>query len=576
MDIENQRTSKDHETHRTRRQLLTVLLGLPPISALARLLKPSNDAVLRVEIRDEQNGEIIEAMVCVTSLSDGKWRTPPDGRSVKPYTIVRNFYEGLPAWEPGDIGPVRLTNGDYHDNNMRSYVYEEKSSYPFWREPAAYFVSRPFSIVLPPGKWRLAVYRGLEYIPVSIEFEIAVNEQKRQSIRLRRWADMAKTGWYSGDDHVHLVRLNSRQNELLMTWALAEDVHVCNILRQGQLNEITFEQIGFGRNARYQKNNYVLVSGQEDPSTEIHEQGHAIALNINKPYRNVDRYHLYNLMFDAVHAQGGLAGYAHLAWAREFFRRTRHESFATWDATINVARGKVDFLEILQFRSLGLEDYYDFLNLGFRLTASAGSDVPWGNTIGEVRMYVFTGERFCADSWFAAMKKGRTFVTNGPMIQLNVEDAILGDELKYDRPVKLRIRAKAWAPENIGSPKTLEIVAQGDVIHSATSHAPNQSELQLDFVLKTEASLWITARATSFNGAFAHTSPIYVIVAGKSFCAQQKLPQLVKERLRVLRFIHERLRDPAYIASYKQGEVEALIQEIQQAEAAYNSLLVGH
>jgi len=555
---------------RTRRNLLKMFLGI--LVSPKSLYKPF-EARLDVEIRDGDTGEIVPAMVCITSLSDGKWRTPPDGRSVPPFTIVQNFYEGLPSWKPGDIGPVRLTNGQYNDNNTRSDIYDGKSSYPFWQEPAAYFVSHPFSITLPAGKWRLAVYRGLEYVPVFEEFEIFSQRQRLQTVTLRRWVNMAKGGWYSGDDHVHLVRLKPQQNELLLTWARAEDLHVSNILRQGQLKEITFEQMGFGHNFRYQRGDYVLVSGQEDPSTEIHEQGHAIALNIKEPFRNVSRYHLYELMFDAVHAQGGLAGYAHLGWAREFYRRTRAESFATWDATINVVRGKVDFIEILQFRSLGLEDFYDFLNLGFKLTASAGSDVPWGNTIGEVRMYVFIGKDFSADTWFASMKAGRTFVTNGPMLQLKVDSAVVGDELNLERSSTVRIRARAWAHPNIGSPKVLEIIAHGEVIRSADSTGPTQSELQLDFTVKAGVSMWIAARAVSYNGAFAHTSPVYIIVAGKSFRSNNKLPRLVEQRLNVLNFILGRLRDPSYIATYSEGEVQALVEEVKQAQGAYQALL---
>lgn len=552
-----------------RRDLFSLLLGL---FAYPKLLAESPEATLDVEIRDADTHKIVPAMVCITSLTDGKWRTPPDGQTAPPYTVVRNFYDGLPLWKPGDIGPVRLTNGEYNDNNTRSDIYEGKSSYPFWQEPAAYFVSQPISIRLPAEKWRLAVYRGLEYLPVFEEFEILPQHKKKQKVTLHRWVNMATDGWYSGDDHVHLVRLQPRQNELLITWAQAEDLHVSNILRQGQLKEITFEQMGFGKDHRFQRDDYILASGQEDPSTEIHEQGHAIALNIKEPFRDVSRYHLYDLMFDAVHSQGGLAGYAHLAWARKFFKRTRAESFATWDATINVPRGKVDFIEILQFRNLGLEDFYDFLNLGFKLTASAGSDVPWGNTIGEVRMYVFTGKDFSADTWFAAMKEGRTFVTNGPMLDLKVDEAIAGDEIKPARNAKLRIRARSWAPPSIGAPKTLEIIAHGEAIRSAESSDSKQSELRLDFTITADDSLWIAARTTSFNGAVAHTSPIYVIVDGENFRSKSKLSQLVEQRLNVLKFISGRLRDPAYIATYSEGEVQALMAEVERAEAAYKAL----
>ena len=44
----------------------------------------SAEGTLRVEIRDSGTKEIVPAMVCVTSLADHKWRTPPDGRSVPP------------------------------------------------------------------------------------------------------------------------------------------------------------------------------------------------------------------------------------------------------------------------------------------------------------------------------------------------------------------------------------------------------------------------------------------------------------------------------------------------------------
>jgi hypothetical protein len=480
----------------------------------------------------------------------------------------------LPSWKPGDIGPVRLTNGDYHDNETRSFVYEGKSSYPFWQEPAAYFVSQPFSITLPEGKWRLGVYRGLEYLPVFEEFEILPGQKRNQKIRLRRWVNMAKEGWYSGDDHVHLVRTTAAQNELLMTWARAEDVHVSNILRADELDEITFDQMGYGKNFRYQQGDYVLASGLEDSGCEIHEQGHVIALNIKEPFRDASRYHLYDLMFDAVHRQNGLVGYAHMAWARAVYpRRMREETFGTWDATINVVRGKVNFLEILQFRNLGLEDFYDFLNLGYKLTASAGSDVPWGNTIGEVRMYVFTGKSFSADAWFTAMKEGHTFVTNGPMLSLTANAGIPGDEVRVGRNAKVRVRARAWAPASIASPKTLEVVVHGQVVRSVESNDPSKPELQLDFPVQAGQSLWTAARATSHNGAFAHTSPVYVMVDGGNFRNQKEVPQLVEKRLKVLDFILGRLRDSAYIATYHPAEVVALSEEVEQARAIYRSLL---
>jgi len=472
------------------------------------VIAQSGDGILQVEIRDRATGDVVPAMVCITSLADKTYRTPPDGRVEPRFSTVQDFMNP-PEWKPGDIGPVRLTNGYPNDGRHRLQMYEGLSDYPFWQEPAAWFVSKPFSITLPVGKWRLAVERGIEYLPVFQEFEIRAGETLARHVELRRWVEMAKQGWYSGDDHVHHPRLKPEHTEFLMTWARAEDVHLSNILRMGDIKTTYFEQSAYGKESRYQQGDYALVTGQEDPRTDIGEQGHTIGLNIQAPVRDTSRYHLYDVMFDGVRAQGGLTGYAHEAWAGHYYRQLRPTQylFPTWDPSINLIRGKVDFLELLQFRRLGLDDFYDYLNLGVKLVASSGSDLPWGNTIGETRVYVYTGPRFSIDRWFDAFKQGRTFVTNGPMLLLTAGTAMPGDEVKARRGQSVRIHVRAWAPPEIGSPEKLELIAQGRVLRTVEGEKP---ELTLDYDLRAENSQWLAARASAKNGALAHTSPIYL------------------------------------------------------------------
>ncbi|MSO24151.1 MAG: hypothetical protein EXQ58_13100 [Acidobacteria bacterium] len=532
--------------------------------------RESNEGELVVEIRDEKTRQTVPAMVCITSLADGKWRTPPDGRSVPPYSTAKDFFDP-PIWKPGDIGPVRLTNGEHNNNDIRSFVYEGRSSLPFWKEPAAYFVSRPFTITLPKGRWRLAVARGIEYLPVFEEFEITSGQVKSRKVFLHRWVDMPARGWFSGDDHVHYPRTKPEHNEFLLTWAKAEDVHVLNLLRMGDLEKTYFEQSGYGRESRFQQDDYVLVSGQEDPRTEL---GHTIALNIRSPVRDTSQYHLYDFMFDQVHQQGGLTGYAHMAW-RKLDERRNPGILLTWDPNINVVRGKIDFFEILQFRYLGLEDFYDFLNLGYRLTASAGSDVPWGNTLGEARVYGYSGSgrKFSADAWFAAMKRGTTFVTNGPMLELRVGSGLPGDELRVSRGSQVPISVRAWAPPEIGSPKLLEVMANGAVIRSEESKNPGASELRASFKIDLKTSVWIAARVTAHNSAVAHTSPIYVLVDGEGIRNLEEVQNLAEKRLKTLDKIESLLTDSSYTAKYAEGESRQLQDRIAEARKIYRRLL---
>ena len=165
---------------------------------------------------------------------------------------------------------------------------------------------------------------------------------------------------------------------------------------------------------------------------------------------------------------------------------------------MNVPRQKVDFVEILQFNSLGTRLYYDFLNFGCKLTASAGSDVPRGGTVGEVRAYAYLGRKsFSANAWFEAFRRGRTFTTSGPMLELQVDDALPGDELQIKSDRKLHVRARAWGDPKRMAPMKLEVVKHGEVISAAESKDPEQPEAKLDFTVDAGYGCWIAARATA-------------------------------------------------------------------------------
>ena len=57
---------------------------------------------------------------------------------------------------------------------------------------------------LPPGSYTLTVEKGKEYLPQTLKVEITDDKGSAEvSIQMRRWIDMAKRGWYSGETHVH-------------------------------------------------------------------------------------------------------------------------------------------------------------------------------------------------------------------------------------------------------------------------------------------------------------------------------------------------------------------------------------
>ncbi len=377
--------------------------------------------------------------------------------------------------------------------------------YGFQRD-SAFYVDGTFEVELRPGSYHLSISKGYEYLRQQQELSLVPGGDLSQTFRLDRWIDMPERGWFSADDHIH-IRRSPRENPLLIKWISAEDIHVGALLQMGDFWATYFAQYAWGRDGVYQVEDYFLTAGQEEPRT--HEVGHTISLGADAFVRFRSDYYYYDRVFDRVHELGGLTGYAHKAVGFHGYR----------GMTLDVLRNKVDFLEILQFGSMNTEHFYHFLDLGFKLTATAGSDFPWATQIGETRFYTYVGDDFTFDNWRASFHAGHTFVSNGPIIDLKVNGVIPGDELDVTRGSMLSITARAWGHSKQVPLSNLEIVVHGEIIRRVTPDEPGQrtDELVIEMELPVEHGVWIAARAQAEDPQVAHTTPVYVTVDGSGF-----------------------------------------------------------
>jgi len=499
---------------------------------------------LKLTVLSDDTGKPSPAMVQLLSRRDGVVRQPANGIEFAPQFDKQGKASGA------------------RNANLPGLADS------FWCVP------EPFDMTLSPGDWRVGVRRGVEHEVIFEDVTILSGETLERTYRPKRWVDMRQRGGWSGDDHVHGRILSDADARNLMAWVQAEDIHLANIVKMGDIYRTYFEQRGFGPDYRVTDGEFVLSPGQECPRT--HDQiGHTLAMNITRMVRNTDRYFLYDEVFDAVHAQGGLSGYAHINSGIFHVHR---------DMSLNVPRQKVDFAEILQFNQLGTDLYYDFLNLGCKLTASSGSDVPWGGTVGEVRVYACLEKKpFSADAWFESFRRGRTFTTSGPMIEFRVDDALPGDEIRLNGDKKLRLRARAWGDPKRMSPVKLEIVRHGEVIRSAESSDANRPEVELDFSVDAGFGCWIAARARAGDGTSAHTTPVYVVREGLRFWKIEGLEELFAKRQTSLDQIEQIVADARRLdAEGKLGndryrkqlavQGDLLLQRVAQARGVYEGL----
>ena len=148
--------------------------------------------------------------------------------------------------------------------------------------------------------------------------------------------------------------------------------------------------------------------------------------------------------------QGGVTGYAPVVGGGALNARA--------GLALDVPFGLVDFVEVMQFGYAGSSLWFDFLNLGYKLAPSAGTDYMTDATLpGAERNYVHVKGPFSLQGWFDAFKQGETFVTNGPMLEFTVNGKGMGSDVRLKSGDKLTINAAASINPDIDSLESLEL-----------------------------------------------------------------------------------------------------------------------
>jgi hypothetical protein len=195
---------------------------------------------------------------------------------------------------------------------------------------------------------------------------------------------------------------------------------------------------------------------------------------------------------------------------------------------VDVALGKADYVEVVGFSDhrTTAEVWYRLLNCGFRLPTGAGTDAMTNyaslrGPVGMNRVFVLLGPKAKLEhrAFLDAVKAGRTFATNGPILSFTLDGHEAGDEiaLSASRTVQARVSLRSIVPL-----QKLEIVSNGAVVATVPLDASG-ARADATVPLEVSTSGWYTLRASSASAAepvldiypFATTSPIYVTVGGR-------------------------------------------------------------
>ena len=387
-----------------------------------------------------------------------------------------------------------------------------------------FYVDGRYRARVPAGTYTLVASKGIEYRMTKEEIVVEPGATAEHSIALSRFLDQPAAGWYSGDVHIHSMRRDEKDSRSLLAQVRAEDVHVGNILKMGNVSGSHFPQLGWGKAGRATRDSYAIVSGQEDPRTLT--LGHTIHLDLQEPVRFPEAYLSYHKVFEAVAQQGGVSGYAHGAGTLPG---------TVLGMTLEAVFDLLDFGEVMQSSSIGTDVWFTLLNLGYRICPAAGTDYPYHDHPGAVRTYVNTGSTYDIDAWFEGLDAGRTFVSNGPLLSFELNGRGIGSEVRAESGESLSFELSATMSPDLGRLERLELIRNGEVI--ATDTATTGGEiLELTHDNEAEESGWYVARAhgPEIGGGRAIgaiSAPIYLIVDGNERTWKRSLVPSLVERL---------------------------------------------
>ena len=369
-------------------------------------------------------------------------------------------------------------------------------------------------IRLSAGTHTLRVEKGTEYQPVELQIQVKAGDRLRETVQLSRWVHMSRRGWWSGDTHVHRVQPD------MAALMKAADLHVApTVTRWNDRSSLEHWP---------QEPLYVLpgdLAYSVNNSEDERQWGAALFSNLDAPVQ------LYNWEQHAEYP-GPVTTWQE---ARSLNGHIDLEKLIWWEAPVIAALMPPDtvglannhFLEegMLAREAWGrprdrekypgqegfahyvLDLYYIYLNAGFRLPASAGSaNGVLRNPIGYNRSYVYLRSGFSYDGWFEGQKAGRNFVTNGPMLLVQVNDRLPGTVLPSDTE-EAEVQIEARAARNL---QRIDIVVDSEVVKS---FQPAATTFMSTVRVPLQDGGWLAVRAFEEHPRtvrFAHTGPYYI------------------------------------------------------------------
>jgi hypothetical protein len=344
------------------------------------------------------------------------------------------------------------------------------------------------TVRLPDGEYSVLSKRGPEYLATEQAVDID-NNVRRIEVKLQRWIDPAKWGWYSGDTHLHAAGCYHYQTP-------TEGVNPETMIRHVRGEGLSIGEVLTWAGGRYYQHQFFTGRAEspaavmehpdlqaamhaslqprptpEDPFSQLRYDvevsgypssmsGHLVLLRLKaQDYpgtegQGVEVWPTWNLpILQWARDQGAVIGYAHcsagmMTDSRDLpnYEIPPFDSIGINEGIVDVTHGLCDFMSGCNgFPIAELNAWYHMLNCGFRLVMIGETDYPcfvpsMDARPGLGRSYVRMDQRPIDDAgydaWISNLKRGRLYYGDGRshFLEFTVNGHASGEEDVALRP----------------------------------------------------------------------------------------------------------------------------------------------
>lgn len=522
------------------------LKGIPKYDAPYTLL-PSRDNLTRVILPDGVD-DTAQTPPSFTKAIDFAITDKENGKPLAVRVEVSDA-EGKKYWTP-------LQGASYAVDRERKVGW----STTLWdHQPGPYFyLGGKGKLGVPPEGKKARIYHGFEYIPLEVE----IPDDGKVHTAMERWINMPQLGWYSGQTHIHTTDLGSpvQFSEYWPLVSRSEDLHASYILTlkgEWDTHAIYANEYPMGLRKGFSTPDHLISYGEEFRNNPY---GHLAFLGLSSLIQPISTGALGEVggpdfpanaaILDEALAQGASTIAAHFG----NFRAAKVDQIKSgWPSTgfempVDIALGKIQMAEI-EGNGGQTDVWYDLLNCGFMIPATAGPDWFMKDT---PRVYVHLGEEpFTLDNWRKGLQEGNSFITRGPMLFFTVNGEPPGSILKVkNRQSGFQVMAKALTPNG---PIPIEVVYNGKVV---------QKTSETSFQLGLDDSGWLAVRCEG-----AHSNPVYIHVEGRPAGSAQAAQKFIS--------VIDRLSD--WVSNkglfYSENQKKEVLKIIEEGRGVYEKII---